>query len=177
MKNFHITETDFLNWYFDDGQDQEIESLKEGLAALVINKLYKTGKAVVSVKNLFDEANKEAIKICYLQEYKANETIEFISLDGETELQDAITDEEFFVKLIKDPISEVATLQQVKILQTENYIRLGDYFYLNNDRGRFLRKVTFLSEAVFEWSNGWANIAQLRYNEDAKSYVKFEIFV
>lgn len=52
-------------------------------------------------------------------------------------------------------------------------LELGEYFYLLNENGKFLKKVTWVSDYNFEWRVGWANIDQLKINPNKKSNVRF----
>jgi hypothetical protein len=54
-------------------------------------------------------------------------------------------------------------------------IRKGDRFYLHNEYGTFLRKITWLGEHSLEWLGGWCNTHQLELNSNPKSKVKFEL--
>lgn len=52
-------------------------------------------------------------------------------------------------------------------------LKLGEFIYVINDYGKFLRKIKWLNTYHFEWNCGWANIDQLELNTDTKSKVKF----
>jgi hypothetical protein len=52
-------------------------------------------------------------------------------------------------------------------------LNLGDYFYYINQYGKFIRKVTFKNEYFFEWNAGFAEVNQLKINQNKKSKVKF----
>lgn len=52
-------------------------------------------------------------------------------------------------------------------------LNLGDYFYYVNQYGKFIRKVTFKNEYFFEWNAGFAEVNQLKINQNKKSKVKF----
>lgn len=75
-----ITKTKFLEWYFESGQDQENEEIKTTLINEVINQLFKTGLAVISAHDLFDDCNQDAIRLSYTEQ--GNES------DYDTELSD-----------------------------------------------------------------------------------------
>ena len=70
MKTYTITEKRLLDWYFDDGD--ESRELKEDLAELVIKKLRKKGKAKITVKDIFKQANTGAIRCYFLEEFENN---------------------------------------------------------------------------------------------------------
>lgn len=52
-------------------------------------------------------------------------------------------------------------------------LKTGDYIYITNKYGKFLRKIEWISLYQIEWCYGWANIDQLELNTDKKSKVKF----
>ncbi|MDC7249493.1 MAG: hypothetical protein PQJ49_06230 [Sphaerochaetaceae bacterium] len=64
-----ITKGRFLDWYFDYGQDQENKQLRVELAESIIDQMYKVGFGSMSVQELFDNCNQDAIRAYYLQEY------------------------------------------------------------------------------------------------------------
>lgn len=81
---YTISKENFLNWYYEDNMD-ETRELKEDLADTVIDQLYKTGKACITIEELFDECNTEAIRVCYIEgfNYVGNdEDREFSDLEG-----------------------------------------------------------------------------------------------
>ena len=51
----------------------------------------------------------------------------------------------------------------------------GDLFYLQNEHGRVLRKISWVGENNFEWAHGWCPIEHLELNPNTKSKVKFII--
>jgi len=62
------------------------------------------------------------------------------------------------------------------IRKTDNaVIKKGDRFYLRNEHGTFLRKITWLGEHAFEWNCGWCDIKSLELNLNSKSKVKFTL--
>lgn len=46
----------------------------------------------------------------------------------------------------------------------ENKLRKGDYVCIVADNGKFHRKVLWVGDTSFEWSGGWAKIAELKPN-------------
>ncbi len=70
MTQLTITRKNFLDWYFNYGQDQENEENKIDLADSIINQLFKTGTAIYSVGELFDNTNHDAIRFCFTNECK-----------------------------------------------------------------------------------------------------------
>ena len=62
------------------------------------------------------------------------------------------------------------------IRKTDNTtIQKGDFFYLHNQYGTFLRKISWLGENKFEWKYGFSNVESLTLNSNKKSKVKFEL--
>jgi hypothetical protein len=63
------------------------------------------------------------------------------------------------------------------IRKTDNVtIKKGDLFYLHNEYGTFLRKISWLGEHLFEWKSGYSSVESLELNKNKKSKVKFELF-
>lgn len=52
-------------------------------------------------------------------------------------------------------------------------LHLGEFIYVINRYGRFLRKITWLNTYYFEWNSGYGSINELELNTDQKSNVKF----
>ena len=60
------------------------------------------------------------------------------------------------------------------IRKTDNtIINKGDRFYLINQYGTFLKKISWLGEHNFEWLGGWCDVDSLELNPNKKSKVKF----
>lgn len=64
-----IKKKDFLDWYFDYGQDTENENLRLSLSEEIIAQMYEKGKGCCSVEELFDECNQYAIRAYFTQEF------------------------------------------------------------------------------------------------------------
>lgn len=86
-KTFHITKSRFIEWYYESGQDQEIEDLKSDLVNIVIAQLSTNGKAEITVEQLFEDCNKESIKLSYLEEFDLDEDRELSELEEEYEVE------------------------------------------------------------------------------------------
>ena len=57
----------------------------------------------------------------------------------------------------------------------KTFIKLNDYFYLVTEHGKFLRKVNWINEYFFEWNGGYAQIDQLKENNNSKvKYILYE---
>jgi len=80
MKAYYITKSNFLKWYFEDGQDSENAQIKEELAELVIKNLFASDTSVITTGSIFNECNHGAIPISCLEG--------FGDLDTHTELGD-----------------------------------------------------------------------------------------
>lgn len=80
MSKYHITKTNFLKWYFEDGQDSENAQTKQELAESVIKVLYTLNTCVITTDDIFKHSNHNAIPISCLEEFK--------DLDIHTELGD-----------------------------------------------------------------------------------------
>jgi len=70
LKTFHITKYNFLQWYFEDGQDSENAQIKQDLAESIIQVLKALNTAVVTTKDIFKHCNQGGIAISYLEEFK-----------------------------------------------------------------------------------------------------------
>lgn len=92
MKTVHITKNRFLDWYFEDGQDQEKVELRLDLANEIIDQLQKKGTASYSVEELFDRCNEEAIRVCYLQEALNYDNQDLELSDAEKEFEVILID-------------------------------------------------------------------------------------
>lgn len=66
-KKFTITPINFLEWYYEDGQDSENKELKEDLAEMVISH-WKRG-LLPTVADIFENANLSAIKCEFFKEF------------------------------------------------------------------------------------------------------------
>lgn len=52
--------------------------------------------------------------------------------------------------------------------------KLGDYFYLIRGGKKYLRKITYISEKIFEFGyGGWAHVGNIVSNTNKKSKVKY----
>jgi hypothetical protein len=69
-KTFHITKYNFLQWYFEDGQDSENAQIKQDLAESIIQVLVALNTAVVTTNDIIKHCNQGGIAISYLEEFK-----------------------------------------------------------------------------------------------------------
>lgn len=59
-------------------------------------------------------------------------------------------------------------------MQTKLEPKLGDYFYLIRGGKKYLRKITYISEKIFEFGySGWARVSDMVSNTNKKSKVKY----
>ena len=79
MKTFHIQKIRFLQWYFSEDCTEESTTIREDLAELVIKHLLKSNSSTITTSDIFDDVNKQAIKLSYLEQF---------DLDDERELED-----------------------------------------------------------------------------------------
>lgn len=91
LNKFTIKESSFLEWHYNYGQDQENTELREKLAEMMLDQLFKTGQASITAQEIFDGCNQEAIRLNYLEEFK--------NTDIDQELSDVLVNYE--VQLIK----------------------------------------------------------------------------
>lgn len=92
MRKFTITKGRFLDWYFNSGQDQEKAQLRKEMADSIIHQMYSDGHGSMSVAELFDGCNQDAIRLGFTEQY--NEETD----DPDVELLDLNTP--FEIKLI-----------------------------------------------------------------------------
>jgi len=69
MRRLTITKGRFLDWYFNSGQDQEMKELRKNLAESIIHQMYSVGHGSMSVQELFDGCNQDAIRIGFTEQY------------------------------------------------------------------------------------------------------------
>ena len=69
MITLTITKGRFLDWYFNSGQDQEMKESKMDLAKSIIHQMYSVGHGSMSVEEIFDGCNQDAIRIGFTEEY------------------------------------------------------------------------------------------------------------
>lgn len=66
---FTIKKYRFIDWYYNYGQDQENEELRLDLANSIIHQMVNVGHGSMSVQEIFDNCNQEAIRVFYTQEF------------------------------------------------------------------------------------------------------------
>jgi hypothetical protein len=91
MKTYSIKKLDFLNWYFEDGQDSENAQIRKDIGEKVVENLFMVDICVITTRSIFTECNHDAIPLRYLQEFRDSE--------NDTELGDL--GEQYELKLIE----------------------------------------------------------------------------
>lgn len=86
-----ITKNNFLDWYFESGQDSENLSIKEQVLNSILDQMYKVGFGSVSVQELFDNCNQDAIRLSFTEQSDDGE------IDYDIELSDL---ESYTIELI-----------------------------------------------------------------------------
>lgn len=87
MKHFTITKDNFIQWYLIEEND-ETESIKEDLADRMIVHLRQYGAVMISVQDLFNECNKEGIRLRYLEQFDGSDTdLQLEDIKGEWEVK------------------------------------------------------------------------------------------
>ena len=69
-KTFQITKYNFLQWYFEDGQDSENAQIQKEIAELVIKNLFASDTSVITTLSIFNECNQGSIPISCLEEFR-----------------------------------------------------------------------------------------------------------
>jgi len=82
-----ITKVRFLTFYFEYGQDSENEEIRLNLANRVINSLFKDGTSVVTVLDIFNECNHDAIRCGYIEGFDVDDERELGQLEYDYELE------------------------------------------------------------------------------------------
>jgi hypothetical protein len=67
-----ITKGNFLDFYFNYGQDSELKEIRFDLADDIIKILYDKDNATISVQSIFDQCNKDSIRGFYCEQLTDN---------------------------------------------------------------------------------------------------------
>jgi hypothetical protein len=67
-----ITKGNFLDFYFNYGQDSELKEIRFDLADDIIKILYDKDSATISVQNIFNQCNKDSIRGFYCEQLTDN---------------------------------------------------------------------------------------------------------
>ena len=67
-----ITKGNFLDFYFNYGQDSELKEIRFDLADEIIKVLYDKDNATISIQSIFDKCNKDSIRGFYCEELNDN---------------------------------------------------------------------------------------------------------
>lgn len=70
IKEATITKVNFIRWYFEHGEDGEIQEGFENFGKMVVSKLFdKEFNSDTLIQELWDNCNKELIFCCFLEEF------------------------------------------------------------------------------------------------------------
>jgi len=69
MKTLTITKQRFLDWYYEQVYTEESEQLRLNLAEQVLKEFYEKGKTDLTVKDIFEKCNQDAIRAYFTEEY------------------------------------------------------------------------------------------------------------
>jgi len=69
MKTYTITKTNFLNWWFNTGSDQEQKENRLDLGKRAVEMLLSGEDFFYSVEDAFNECEKSCIPLEYLEEF------------------------------------------------------------------------------------------------------------
>jgi hypothetical protein len=92
MKNYTITQANFLEWYFNTGEDGDQKDMRTNLGEKAIDFLFSGKEFTFSVYDAFNECEQGCIPIKYLEEFGKDEqlgndnTIEVMDLTFECEI-------------------------------------------------------------------------------------------
>jgi hypothetical protein len=83
---YKITKNRFLDWYFESGQDSENEEIRNELTEKMINSLFKDNTFTLNTNDVFENCNKSAIRLCYIEGLDVYDEREFSDLGKNTSL-------------------------------------------------------------------------------------------
>jgi len=92
MIQLTIKREKFLYWYFDYGQDTENNEIKVELTEKIIKQMYEAGFGCWSVQEIFDNCNKDAIRLYF--------TCQFESMTDTHDIELSDLKEDYKIKLI-----------------------------------------------------------------------------
>lgn len=69
MKTFTVTKSNFLNWYFNTGDDKSQVDEATKIGDTVIKELKHSGKCIFTVKYIWDICEKNCIPLKYTEEF------------------------------------------------------------------------------------------------------------
>jgi len=58
-----IKTTSFLNWYFNSGNDQEQQSIRQEIGHLAVSSLLCEGSSTITAQEIFDQVNIDVIPV------------------------------------------------------------------------------------------------------------------
>ena len=66
MKHFKVKQSNFLDWYYNTGADQDQEQMRKDLGESIIAQLIENGAVKITAKDIWMECEKECmpIRIC-----------------------------------------------------------------------------------------------------------------
>ena len=70
MKTYTIKKNNFLEWYFYSGDADEQKDTLNSFAINIINDLMKKDNIYINVSDIFIEAHKDIIPLCFIEEFK-----------------------------------------------------------------------------------------------------------
>ena len=90
MKTYLISKVNFLEWYFKSGQDSENELIKDDMTNRLVNGLFNKNKFQITTRDIFNECNKNAIRLGFIDGFnidynKEGEDLGDIYRDWETD--------------------------------------------------------------------------------------------
>jgi len=93
MKTYTIITANFLEWYFNEGSEQEQEMMRIDFANKMIDKFKESGRLLIKASELFEEAQADDhVPLYLIEEFKGMEYEHCFLSD---------LDDEYILKLIK----------------------------------------------------------------------------
>lgn len=80
---YKITKNRFLEWFFESGEDTENEEIRNVLAEKMINSLFKDNTFTLNTNDVFENCNKSAIKMCYIEGFDDDDERELSEFGAE----------------------------------------------------------------------------------------------
>lgn len=86
MKTYTITKQNFLEWFFNTGDDKNQEEARTDLGKRAIERLFSGEDFFYSVEDAFNECEISCIPLAYLEEFDDKNDLEVGDLDYKCEV-------------------------------------------------------------------------------------------
>lgn len=86
MKLYSIKEQDFLQWFFNAGDDQSQKQERFNIGQQMIDELLLCGSGIITSQEIWDKCEKTVIPLRFITEFDDNADGEFGDLEEECDL-------------------------------------------------------------------------------------------